>query len=180
MFEIPWGSKSKSMRATCWWRATRRILREVRHTAVYISPPRAWMFAATLSAAPKRSSCFFTSTTGTGASGEMRATSPVQYSSIIASPQTRIGLRSLINHLSSRVEDFSAFCIPPSVAGPEARFIRFNNLALKEGGQDSRIHLGAWLQPRVAALHLARHRRTVRLLKPNLVARSSLLTLLFA
>src|SRR5215470_10575319 len=46
------------------------------------------MFSATLAAPPGRCSAERVRTTGTGASGEIRAVSPNQYSSSIASPAT--------------------------------------------------------------------------------------------
>ena len=51
-------------------------------------PPSAWMLAAAFAAPPSRQSCARTSSTGTGASGEIRETSPRRYSSSITSPTT--------------------------------------------------------------------------------------------
>ena len=53
------------------------------------SAPRAFKLSATFAAPPNLFSCFFISTTGTGASGDMRFISPHMYASIIASPTTR-------------------------------------------------------------------------------------------
>jgi hypothetical protein len=50
--------------------------------------PREAALSATLPAPPARTSSFFTCTTGTGASGEMRAVAPCQYRSSITSPHT--------------------------------------------------------------------------------------------
>ena len=58
-------------------------------TVISITPgPSALTFNATFAAPPRRCSSRVTRTTGTGASGEIRSTSPNRYRSSIASPTT--------------------------------------------------------------------------------------------
>ena len=109
---------SRSARTTCWWWATMRVFTVVgrapsetasagtmpsarsasrtRSPAASwpitptstASPPRARRLAATLPAPPRWKLWPVTSTTGTGASGEMRATLPQMNSSSMRSPRT--------------------------------------------------------------------------------------------
>ncbi len=110
---------SRSMRTTCWELPRTRVLREVRRSRSAKRPaastpsraiswrrscpgwssptsprtstraPRATRLLTTLPAPPKVRVSRSTSTTTTGASGEMRSTRPQRYSSSMKSPATR-------------------------------------------------------------------------------------------